>query len=509
MAEYKARKKKATSELPYNEEAEKVVLGSAMLSKEYCSNVLTSLEQKDFYLGKHQLMYRCMSNLMTRGIDVDVLTVAEELANIKELENIGGAKYLAECTEVVVVASQLKHYIRIVQDNAVLRNMLSQIRDIDRIYKEEEIENINDFILESENKFKDSISKRRISEFEATKDIAPRIKEDLEKLQDVETDSDVIGITTGYDRLNSLTQGFKPGELIIVAARPAVGKTALVLNFAHKITTRSKKAVGIFSLEMSKEQLFNRFIAMSSCVRATDINSGKFKSANDKLKVMNGIKEIAEANIYIDDTASNKLNDIIAKATKLQANEPNLGLIIVDYLGLVSIPKTGKGGENRQEEVRQISLGLKALARDLNIPVIAVSQLSRAVENRDSRRPGLADLRDSGNIEQDADIVMLLYRGDYYDSQKKNSNIVEEAANKKGSKLTDREKFELARDKQRKALGADLPGGASFTEVIVAKNRSGQTGSAYLFFYKDFLKFDQPSREWELAMDEFAKQGEE
>ena len=498
-------RKKASKELPYNEEAERVVLGSAMIKKDYCLDVLNSLEVDDFYLGKHIVLFKAIEELAMRNVDVDVLTVAEELQNLKELENVGGSKYLLECTNKVVASSTLTHYIGIVQDNSVLRKMLSTIRSIDKDYHEEEIENINDFILESENRFKDSISKRHISSFVLTKEIAPIVQQDLEKLQDTSTDSDVIGISTGYDKINQITQGFKGGEMIVVAARPSVGKTALCLNFGYRIATRSKKAVAIFSLEMSKEQLFNRLVAISSCVNARDINSGRIKTAGDRLKVMNGIKEIANSKIYIDDTPSIKLNDIIAKATKLQAHEPDLGLIIVDYLGLVSIAsKGGKGVDNRQEEVRRISLALKALARDLNIPVIAVSQLSRATEQRDSKRPMMSDLRDSGNIEQDADIVMLLYRGDYYNSSKKDGGA--NPAAKKGGKLTDEDKFELVKQQKQQELGSEIPGNASYTEVIIAKNRSGATGTARLFFYKDYVRFDQPSAEWEAAMAQISEE---
>ncbi len=494
--------KKVTTELPYNEDAERVVLGCAMLSKDYCLDIMNTLEEEDFFLGKHQIMFRAIQTLAVRGVDVDVLTVAEELANLKELENIGGAKYLAECTNTVVAASTLSFYIRIIQDNSVLRKMLTTIRGIDNEYRTEEIENINDFILDSENRFKESIAKRHISSFVTTSEIAPHIEESLEKLQDADNDSDVIGVSTGYDRLNQITQGFKPGELIVVAARPAVGKTAICLNFAHKIATHSKKAVAVFSLEMSKEQLFNRLVAMDCCVEAKKINSGRLTSATEKVKVLNSIKTLANSKIYIDDTPSIKLNDIITKATKLQAHEPDLALIVVDYLGLVSVAnKNGRSPDSRQEEVRQISLALKALARDLKVPVIAVSQLSRAVEKRDSQRPVMSDLRDSGNIEQDADIVILLYREDYYADKKTNS-----AANKKGGQLTQNDKFELAKAQKEKELGAEIPGNASYTEVIVAKNRAGQTGVARLFFYKDYVRFDSPSKEWEDAMNAISEE---
>ena len=501
MAARKPVTKKVTTELPYNEDAERVVLGCAMLSKDYCLDILTSLEEEDFFFGKHQLIFRAISALASRNVDVDVLTVAEELDNLKELENIGGAKYLGECTNTFVAASTLTFYIRIVQDNSVLRKMLNTIREIDTEYRTQEIENINDFILSSETRFKDSISKRHISSFVTAQEIAPIIEESLEKLQDADNDSDVIGVSTGYDKLNQITQGFKPGELIIVAARPAVGKTAICLNFAHKIATHSKKAVAIFSLEMSKEQLFNRLVAMDSCVEAKKINSGRLGSATERVKVLNSIKTLANTKIYIDDTPSIKLNDIINKATKLQAHEPDLSLIIVDYLGLVQVAnKNGRSPDSRQEEVRQISLALKALARDLKVPVIAVSQLSRAVEKRDSQRPVMSDLRDSGNIEQDADIVILLYREDYYADKKTSS-----AANKKGGQLTDSEKFELAKAQKEKELGAQIPGNASYTEVIVAKNRAGQTGVCRLFFHKDYVRFDAPSREWEEAMNAIAE----
>ena len=493
--------KKVSSELPFNEDAERVVLGSAMLKKDYCLEVLTNLEEEDFFVGKHQLIFRAIHQLSERNATIDVLTVAEELDNLKELENIGGAKYLGECTNTVVAASTLTFYIGIIQDNSVLRKMLTTIRGIDSEYKTQEIENINDFILDSENRFKESIAKRKISQFIMTKDIAPEIEENLEKLQDADNESDVIGVTTGYERLNQITQGFKPGELIIVAARPAVGKTALCLNFAHRIATRAKKAVAIFSLEMSKEQLFNRLVAMDSTVDCKNINRGRINSANDKMKVLNSIKILANSKIYIDDTPSIKLNDIITKSTKLQAHEPDLGLIIVDYLGLVQIATKGKAPDSRQEEVRRISLALKALARDLKIPVIAVSQLSRAVEKRDSQRPVMSDLRDSGNIEQDADIVILLYREDYYADKK-----INKAANKKGGQLTGAEKYELAKEQKEKELGSEIPGNASYTEVIVAKNRSGQTGTARLFFYKDYVRFDAPTKEWEDAMNAIAEE---
>ena len=498
MAEARTRTKvkKATKDLPFNETAEKVVLGSAMLRKDYLNEVINSLEVEDFFLGKHQSIYRAILALFERVVDVDVLTVTEELINLKELENVGGADYLASCTSEVVASSTLKHYIRIVEDNSVMRSMLNCLREIDREYKEEEIENLNDFVLRSEEFFNKTVARRRVSEFYTTSKIAPEIQANLEKLQDEDNDDGVTGLSTGYEKLNYLTQGFKPGELIIVAARPSVGKTALCLNFAQRVA-KSNKAVAIFSLEMSKEQLFNRLLAISSMVSASNIQSGKIKTAKERANILEGMKELSRSKIYIDDTPGIKLNDIIAKSTKLLANEKDLGLIVVDYLGLVQLASKSKGAESRQEEVRRISLALKDLARNLNIPVVVVSQLNRDVEKRDNKRPMMSDLRDSGNIEQDADIVMLIYREDYYSYAKKDNEI----GNKKGGQLSEHDKYELAKQRAEKERGSALPGDAEYCEVIVAKNRNGRTGKVPLFFYKEFLKFDPPSREWVEMME--------
>ena len=496
MARTKSINKTPTTELPYNLDAERVVLGSAMLNKDNCLDVLNSLEEKDFFLGKHQLIYRAISSIATRGVDVDVLTVAEELDNLKELENIGGAKYLAECTNTMVAKSTLTFYMRIIQDNSVLRNMLTTIRTIDSEYRNEEIENINDFILDSENRFKESIAKRHISNFVLTKDIADKARENLEKLQDADNDSDVIGVSTGYDRLNQITQGFKPGELIVVAARPAVGKTALALNFAYRAATRAKKPVAIFSLEMSSELLVRRLIASESLIPLKNLSTGQL-SGEQRLKLSDAVKRVGGAPIYIDDTPGNKLMDIIAKSRKLQAKEPELGLIVVDYLGLVET--SGNKGDSRQEEVRKISLALKQLAMELKIPVLALSQLSRDVEKQ-NRKPQLSDLRDSGSIEQDADVVMLLHREDYGKESKSNKYD-----NKKLDELTPEERKKLSMGQKHQMLTESLSGDASYVDVIIAKNRNGQTDVVPLFFYKSYGRFDTPPKEWKEQMRELSR----
>ena len=323
----------------------------------------------------------------------------------------------------------------------------------------------------------------------------------IETPKEIKTDG-VNGLTTGFDSINKITQGFHAGDMIIVAARPSVGKTALALNFAYRAANRTNKPVAIFSLEMPAEQLVTRLVGTESSVSLSKITTGNLVGV-DRAKVANAIYKIGSLPIYIDDSPNGKLMDIIAKSRKLQANEPDLGMIIIDYLGLVTTGSSSKGADSRQEEVRKTSLALKALARELQVPIIVVSQLSRDVEKRgENKRPILSDLRDSGSIEQDADVVMLLYREDYYKNSKAPNN---NAGNKKMGNLSGSERFEMVKEQKEKITGEPMGGDVSYVEVNVAKNRNGQTGNAYLFFYKSFGRFDEPSEEWLKQMREIAE----
>ena len=486
-----AARKTTRNDLPYNLDAEKAVLGSALLSKDALYTILSELEEKDFYAGKHQIIYRALNSLREKKINVDVLTLTEELMNAKELENVGGVEYLQECSDSMVALSGLEFYINIVKDQSVLRNMLITLRDIDNSYKTEEIDKIDDFISNAEEKLKAATEKRRVSTFRSTEEIAKNVQMSLENQQKPEEEN-VTGLSTGYDSINKLTQGFQKSEMTIIAARPSVGKTALALNFAYRVATRKGVPVAIFSLEMAAELLVKRLVACESNVALQKINTG-YLTQVEKNKIASAIKTVGSAPIYIDDTAGIRLMDIIAKSRQLQAKHPDLGLIVIDYLGLVTTGGvSAKGGDSRQEEVRKISLALKALAKDLKVPVIVISQLSRDVEKRDTKKPMLSDLRDSGSIEQDADVVMLLYREDYYKGSKKESSL----DNKKASELNNAQKFEI----MKKQLGDRLEGDASYVEVNVAKNRNGQTGVCGLFFYKSFGRFDPPSQEFEEQM---------
>ncbi len=497
MANYKTPKK-ARTDLPYNSQAEKAVLGSAMLNSDAMYTVLSSLLEDDFFEGRHQLIYRAINQLRERGVNVDLLTASEELLNMKELDNIGGVEYLQECCDSMVAFANLDHYIAIVNDQSCLRKLLLTIRKIDEKYHNEEIDNINDFILNSEEMIKDATEKRRISQFKPTRDVAPEVESIIKSARELE-DDDVTGINTGYEGINKKTQGFQRSNLIILAARPAVGKTALALNFAYRVATRAKVPVAIFSLEMSSELLVRRLIASESYIPLQSLSTGKL-TGEQRIKLADAVKRVGNAPIYIDDTPGNKLMDIIAKSRKLIAKEPNLGLIVVDYLGLVETSGNGKGNDSRQEEVRKISLALKQLSLELKIPILALSQLSRRVE-QDKRKPQLSDLRDSGSIEQDADVVMLMHREDYGKESKNNAN-----ENKKISELSEDERKKLSYGQQQQMLAEQMPGDASFVEVIVAKNRNGQTGSVGLFFYKSFGRFDTPPREWEEKMKEISNQ---
>ena len=501
MANYNNRPrvaKKAKSDLPYNEQAEQAVLGSALLSKDALYNVLSSLLEEDFYLGKHQIIFRAISQLFTRNVNVDTLTAAEELMNMKELDNIGGVEYLQQCCDSMVAFANLDHYIAIVNDQSCLRKLLKTIRGIDEKYHTEELEDINDFILKSEEAIKDATERRRISSFKETSKVAPEVESIIRNTREL-GDDDVTGLNTGYEDINKKTQGFQRSNLIILAARPAVGKTALALNFAYRAATRAKTPVAIFSLEMSSELLVRRLIASESSIPLQALSTGKL-IGEQRTRLSDAVKRVAAAPIYIDDTPGNKLMDIIAKSRKLQANVPDLGLIVVDYLGLVETTGNGRSGDSRQEEVRKISLALKQLAMELKIPILALSQLSRDVEKQ-NRKPQLSDLRDSGSIEQDADVVMLMHREDYNRASKSDN-----AGNKKLGALNDEEKKKLSYGQQQQMLADQMPGDASYVDVIIGKNRNGQVGSVGLFFYKAFGRFETPPKEFKEKIAEINSQ---
>ena len=479
--------KKVASELPYNIDAEKAVIGSALINKEAANYVTTSLVEEDFYSGKNRLIFRAMINILNNkhGV-VDSITVTDELINMKELENIGGVPYLKECSDSMVSLGALEFYIKAVLDQSVLRNMLTCIRTIDDEYRTQDIENINDFIIESESNFRDSIARRKVSDFEAVSDMAGRMREKMNRPSD--EDSKLVGITTGYGSLDDITQGLQRSTMTVIGGRPGMGKTAFALNLAYRVATRGKVAVGIFSLEMDKEKLLQRLIAMESSVALGNIFVNKLTD-NERLNVTNAINSISEASIYIDDTRGITLNDIMAKSRKLATTRPDLGMIIVDHIGIIGSSSRMSSKDNRQDEVRKLSVGLRNLAGELKIPIVVLCQLQRDVERRDNKRPLLSDLRESGAIEQDADLVLFLYRDDYYQNVK----------NKKSGKDNNDSPTKMDMDRE-KATG--LPGDASYLEINIAKNRNGATKTKGFFFYKSFGRIEEPPPSWVEAYDE-------
>lgn len=493
----------AKEKMPYNENVEKAVLGSCFLSNDALLNVIGSLQEEDFYLPKHKLIFLAIKSLNEKNVTVDVIAVTQELLNLKQIDEIGGVAYLKECSDSMVALSSLDYYIKILIDQSVLRKLLNASKEIYDDYFSNEIEDINSYILSSQELINKAVERRRISSFKSVKDISRVVKEEFDTVKAKEgTDEDeIIGVTTGFPRLNYLTSGFKKSELVIIAARPSVGKTTLAMNFAYNAATQGKVSVAIFSLEMSAEQLFKKLVSAASGVDYHKIETCRV-FGRERNKVAEAIEEVSNANIYIDATPGLNLIDIIAKSKKLQASDPRLGMIVIDYLGLINY--TNKNGrfnnDGRAEEVRKISAALKQLARDLNIPVLVLSQLNRSVEQRDNKRPMLSDLRDSGSIEQDADIVMLLYRADYYKSQQKVP-----LGDKKTSQLSESDKYELASRQKAQEIGKETPGNASYVEVEIAKNRSGQTGKVGLIFLKSYAKFESPTKEMQESMEEFSK----
>ena len=384
-------------------------------------------------------------------------------------EKIGGIEYLLEITESNIAPSNYKHYIDIVKDQAVLRNYLLQLKETINQYDKEEINDVSTFIGLTAERILRKAESRKISSFETAESVANRVKADLNTIKITDEDG-VTGLTTGYKRLNELTHGWQKSDMIILAARPSVGKTAFALNLCLNATLKTKKSVGIFSLEMPAEMLMMRLVANRSTVELGKIQTGKI-SQRDYVAIDKALSEIASTKLYIDDSPNIKLMDILSKARKLKMEHPDLALIMIDYIGLIT---TGnKKVESRQVEVSEISRQLKALARELEIPILVLCQLSRNVEQAKTggRKPVISDLRESGSIEQDADVIMLLSRPDYQNKDSSNmkaltKDINEPVINENGETI-------------------------SQVTVTVGKNRNGPIGDVKLIFTKTIGRFDE------------------
>ncbi len=452
--------RKRTNDLPFNHDAETVVLGSAMISNDALYKIMSALEETDFYEGKHQLIYRAILSLNSKRIDVEIYTVTEELLLMNVLDDIGGVDYLKECSDKVVAISSIDFYINIVKDNSNLRNLLTTIRDINSDYLNTQIDSIGDFIKDSEQRIKDATKNNRVSSFKSIETVA---NEAVLQIYNQKNSGDgfTTGITSGFTNVNKFTNGFQRGEVTIVGARTSVGKTSLALNMAYK-AARSGTTVAIFELEMTAESLAKRMIAMASNVSLNKIMTGNLSDI-DKIKVNHAGSELISLPIFIDDGA-NSLIDIETKCRQLIEKYPELGLVVVDHMSIVKVVG-GKKSDSRVDEMRKISQGLHALAKDLDIAILAVAQLNRDSVKGEVKRPKMVDIKESGAIEQDADVILLLYDPLYENNKiKKKTNLPEDVRH---------------------------------IEVIVAKQRNGNTGIADLIFYKQFCRFDIPSDEWQ------------
>ena len=428
---------------PHNHEAEQSVIGAIFLEPQALITVAEIVNPEDFYRIAHQKIFDTMINLSDHGKAIDVVTVTEELSAKKELEDVGGLSYLAEIANAVPTAANVVHYARIVEEKALLRRLIRVATTIveDGFTREDEVEEL---LAEAEKKMMEVSSRKNAGDFTHIKDVLVKTYDNIELLHTRK--GDVTGVPTGFRDLDKITAGFQRNDLIIVAARPSVGKTAFALNVAQNVATKTDENVAIFSLEMGAEQLVMRMLCAEGNIDAQVLRTGALQT-EDWRKLTMAMGSLSNAGIFIDDTPGIRVNDIRAKCRRLK-QEYGLGMIMIDYLQLIQGP--GRSGENRQQEVSDISRSLKGLARELEVPVIALSQLSRGVEQRQDKRPMMSDLRESGSIEQDADIVSFLYREDYYDKETEDQNMI---------------------------------------EIIIAKQRNGPTGTVKLAFVKEYNKF--------------------
>jgi replicative DNA helicase len=429
---------------PQNLEAEESVLGAMLLSATAVGTVSELLDAGDFYRERHATIFRAMLGLWAKGEPVDAITLSDELDERGELETVGGRAKIAELAGLVPAASNVEHYARIVKEMATLRGLVQAGLSIARLGQERPGETA-DLVDRAEQIVFDLAQQRVTSDFAH---IETLLKESFERITHLyEAGAEITGVPSGFRELDKLTSGFQPGNLIILAARPSMGKSALGLCAAANLGVRATTPVALFTLEMSKAEVTQRLMCSEAKVESQRLRSGRL-AQDDWPRLTAACDKLTKAPIYVDDTGSITMMELRSKARRLKSREPTLGLIVVDYLQLMT---TGASVENRVQEVSQISRQLKVLARDLDVPILALSQLSRAVEQRHDKRPILSDLRESGSLEQDADLVFFVYRDEYYNGEE-----------------------------------SDQQG---LAEVHLAKHRNGPTGMVKLSFLRRYAKF--------------------
>ena len=438
--------------IPFSEEAEQSVLGSAFLSSGALQKICDSLTEDDFYLESHKKIFNVLSDLNSEGIPVDITIVTDRLESSRELSSVGNIEYLLEIANFVPSAANVDYYIDIVHDKSVLRKLIEASNEITNASYTSDGP-VNEILDEAEMKIFNVVQKRKTSEFRNIQDVVFKAQSDLEKLS--ENKNEITGVATGFYELDKITSGLQPNELIILAARPGMGKTAFALNIATNVAKNTKKSVAIFNFEMSGEQLVNRMFSSIGQINLTKFRNGNFDNEDWK-RLSESVSILANTNIKIDDTPGSSISDIRSKCRRLASTEEGLALVVIDYLQLIT--GSAKNANNRQQEVSEISRGLKMMAMELHVPVIALAQLSRAVEGRPDKRPMMSDLRESGSIEQDADMVGFLYRDDYYNKEAMNNDV-------------------------------------SISEFIIGKNRSGPTKTIEFIFKGSTVTFANYQRE--------------
>ena len=428
---------------PHDLEAEQAIIGSMLTDKDAVISAIEVLKEEDFYREDNKAIYSAILNLYNRAEPIDIITVKAELESMGKFEKVGGLEYLAELPEKVPTTANAMKYIKIVEEKSTLRRLIKTANEIIELGYSP-TEDVEDIMEGAEKKIFNIMQDKSQKSYTPIKDALVESFTKLEELYNRK--QHITGVPSGFTELDYRTAGFHGSELILIAARPAMGKTAFALNIAANAALKGNTAVAVFSLEMSKEQLVNRILCSESMVDSNKVRTGKLEE-DDWTKLAGTIGPLSEAEIYIDDTPGINIMEIRAKCRKLKL-EKNIGMVVIDYLQLIQ--GSGKRSGSREQEISEISRSLKILAKELDVPVIALSQLSRAAEQRPDHRPMLSDLRESGAIEQDADIVMFLYRDDYYNQ--------------------DSEKKDIA-------------------EVIIAKHRGGSTGTVELLWLGSYTKF--------------------
>lgn len=430
--------------LPHDLASEQAVLGSIFINPDKMIEVTEHLKPEDFYKPAHKILFKAMMSLSDRGEAIDIVTVKSTLEANNELNLVGNISYLAEIINAVPTSSNAEHYAKIVSKKSRLRSIIANLSDsIGNAYDEDM--DIDEIIAKAEKSLMEVSQSSNKGSFRPIHDILLGNHNKIEERSN--NTSEITGLETGFYDFDTLTTGLHEDNLIILAARPAMGKTAFALNIAQNVATRSGKPVAIFSLEMGAESLVERMLSAEGAIPNHHIKTGSL-STDEWERLVYAQSRLAEAPIFIDDSAGIRISDIRARARRLAQETSGLGLIVIDYLQLI----TGRKTDNRQQEVSEISRQLKIIAKELKVPVIALSQLSRSVEQRQDKRPIMSDLRDSGSIEQDADIVAFLYRDAYYQD-------------------------------------TDYQQESNLTELLIKKNRHGSLGTVQLYFHKEYTKF--------------------